>query len=269
MNKNIVIFILVVLIFIGGIWGSVADRKKMALKKQLSETVEQMEKLTKQNAMQREQVLGKTAGLQGTLAEKEEQVAKARKELVSLRKELKALESQLSSCNVTIQQITQEKNELASKMMVAKNEDVKKTADDAKQEPPAAVSSQQAAETDKQVASSEEGQVDQYDVQSLLEQLQTAELTIDQLRQKLDAGNAQMMGLEKLLEEKNSAMEETSLDMDRLKINMDVLLSKIADQRDDLQEVQEENRDLVKELANKNEEVADLQEEIMRQPVQE
>ena len=79
MNKNLVIFILVVLIFVGGIWGSVADRKKMALKKQLSETVEQMEKLTKQNTMQREQVLGKTAGLQGTLAEKEEQVAKARK----------------------------------------------------------------------------------------------------------------------------------------------------------------------------------------------
>jgi len=269
MNKNLVIFILVGLIFVGGIWGSLADRKKMALKKQLSETVEQMEKLTKQNTLQREQVLGKTAGLQGTLAEKEEQVAKARKELVSLRKELKALESQLSSCNASIQQVTQEKNELASKMLIARDEAGKKTAEEAKQKTSEAVSSQQEAETDKQMVSSEEGQAGQYDIQSLLEQLQTAELTIDQLRQKLDAENAQMMGLEKLLEEKNSAMEETSQDMDRLKINMDVLLSKIADQRDELQEVQEESRDLVKELAVKNEEVADLQEEIMRQPVQE
>ncbi len=134
MNKNVVIFILVVLIFVGGIWGSVADRKKMALKKQLTETVEKMEKLAKQNTMQREQVLGKTAGLKGTLVEKEEQVAKARKELVSLRKELKALESQLSSCNATIQKVTLEKNELANKMLVAKDESEKKRTEEMKQE---------------------------------------------------------------------------------------------------------------------------------------
>ena len=57
--------------------------------------------------------------------------------------------------------------------------------------------------------------------------------------------------------------------MDRLEINMDVLLSKIADQRDQLQELQEEKRELVKELAAKNEIIADLQEEVIRQPVQE
>lgn len=259
MNKNVAIFILVVLIFIAGIWGSLADRKKMVLTKQLNETTAQMEKLTKQNTIQREQVLGKTAGLQETLAEKEEQLVKARKELVSLRKELKALESQLSSCNATIQKISQEKNELESRMLALQGKGPGKSAHPQQQTDP----------DNQMITPGEKGNNSVNDVQTLLERLQIAELTIGKLRQKLDAGNAQMMGLEKLLEEKNSAMEETSQDMDRLKINMDVLLAKISDQRDELQEVQEESRDLVKELAARNEEIADLQEELMQQPVKE
>ena len=63
-------------------------------------------------------------------------------------------------------------------------------------------------------------------------------------------------------------MDETAAEMDRLKINMDVLLAKISEQKDSLQEMQEENRDLAKELAAKNEEIADLQEEVMQSPVQ-
>ncbi len=94
-------------------------------------------------------------------------------------------------------------------------------------------------------------------------------MTIANLQQRLNSSNAQLIGLEKLLEEKNAAMEETSQEMDRLEINMDVLLAKIGDQRDQLQELQEEKRELVKELAAKNEIIADLQEEVIRQPVQE
>jgi len=256
MNKNSTIFILVVLIFVAGIWGSLADRKRIVLEKKLNDTAGQLQKLFEQSSKQRDLVLEKTAGLQETLAEKEEQLGKARKELVSLRKESQALESQLSACNATIQKISQEKNALEKELSALQENGAVK----------ASGSVQGEKGTD-----AETGQVvlNENDVLSLQEKLQTAELTIDQLRQRLDAEKAQMMGLEKLLEEKNSAMEETSQDMDRLKINMDVLLSRIADQRDDLQEIQQENRDLVKELAAKNEEIADLQEEVMRQPVQE
>jgi chromosome segregation ATPase len=269
MNKNRAIFILVVLIFIGGIWGSLADRKKIALEKQLNETVGQMQKLTEQSSRQREQVLGKTAGLQETLAKNEEQLGKARKELVSLRKESQALESKLSGCNVTIQKIRQEKEALVNEMRAAQVTDAEKTPGTTEQKLDGS-SSQGEKGSDEQINQpGVEGKIAANDVPFLQEQILTAELTIDRLQQRLDAEKAQMMGLEKLLEEKNSAMEETSQDMDRLKINMDVLLSKIADQRDDLQEIQEENRDLIKELAAKNEEIADLQEEVMRQPVQE
>jgi len=78
---------------------------------------------------------------------------------------------------------------------------------------------------------------------------------------ELNKAKAQIYGLEKIVEEKNAAVEELSRELDRVKINMDVLLSKIADQQDALQEVQEENGELVKELANKSEECSQDQEE--------
>ena len=79
---------------------------------------------------------------------------------------------------------------------------------------------------------------------------------------ELNKAKAQIYGLEKIVEEKNAAVEELSRELDRVKINMDVLLSKIADQQDALQEVQEENGELVKELANKSEECDQEQEEV-------
>lgn len=259
MNKNVAIFILVVLIFIGGVWGSLADRKRIGLEKKLKETVEQMQKMTDQSTKQREHVLGKTAGLQETLVEKEEQLNKARKELVTLRKEIKTLEAELSGCNANLQKLIQEKEALAKTN--GSGQAVPSAQEDAAQQAqPAAV--QKNPEADPVVS-------DEQKAQTLQAKLNEAELTIERMRQRLDGANAQMMGLEKLLEEKNAAMEETSQAMDRLEINMDVLLSKISDQRDQLQETQEEKRELVKELAVKNETIADLQEELMRQPVQE
>lgn len=260
MNKNVAIFILVVLIFIGGIWGSLADGKRKDLEKKLQETLVQLQKVTAQSTKQQKHVLGKTAGLQKTLAEKEEQVNKARKELVSLRKEIKALESQLSGCTADLQNLTQEHQALVNAQGIQKKNPQQS---DSGQQPV----EEQLPTTDQQ--SYQAATKTAQDTDSLQAQLNEAELTIATLQQRLNSANAQMIGLEKLLEEKNAAMEETSQEMDRLEINMDVLLSKIADQRDQLQELQEEKRELVKELAAKNEIIADLQEEVIRQPVQE
>ncbi len=85
---------------------------------------------------------------------------------------------------------------------------------------------------------------------------------------ELNKAQAQIFGLEKIVEEKNAAVEELSRELDRVKINMDVLLSKIADQQDALQEVQEENGELVKELASKSEECDQDQEEPAKENAQ-
>jgi len=85
---------------------------------------------------------------------------------------------------------------------------------------------------------------------------------------KLETAEAQIIGLEKIIEEKNAVIEEISRTLDRVKINMDVLLNKIADQQDGLQEAQEENRQLIKEITAKNTELADLQEQLQAAPIQ-
>ncbi|RUM37162.1 MAG: hypothetical protein DSY58_04275 [Desulfobulbus sp.] len=83
-----------------------------------------------------------------------------------------------------------------------------------------------------------------------------------------EVARAQVVGLEKIIEEKNAAIEETGRELDRLKVNMDVLLSRIADQQDALQEVSDENRELVQELARKNKELADANEQLLQAPVE-
>jgi chromosome segregation ATPase len=85
---------------------------------------------------------------------------------------------------------------------------------------------------------------------------------------ELNKAQAQIFGLEKIVEEKNAAVEELSRELDRVKINMDVLLSKIADQQDALQEVQEENSELVKKLAGKSEECDQDEEEPAKENAQ-
>ncbi len=264
-----VIFILVVFTLIGSIWGSVANKKRINLEEELSNTVAEMQKLSELSGKEHEQVLGKTASLQDSLTEKESQLLKARKELVSLRKSLQAIESQLSACTSSLQE-TNNKNQgllqevQASKRQVAKMEAVIQT-----QKDQAAASKakpqEQVAVRDDELASAKQ---DNEKFQSLQDQLQSASLNYDQLQLSLEACNAQIIGFEKMLEDRSAGMDETAREMDRLRINMDVLLSKISEQKDTLQEMQEENRELVKELAAKNEEIADLQEDVIGQPVQ-
>jgi len=107
-------------------------------------------------------------------------------------------------------------------------------------------------------------------VQELQEQLAVAESVVEQSRNAREFASirAQLIGLEKIVEEKNATIEETSKELDHWKVNMDVLLNRIAEQEDTMQEMREENRSLVKELAAKNKEVADLNEQLIQTPVQ-
>lgn len=268
MNKNVVIFILVVFTLLGSIWGSVANKKRIILEQQLLAMAADMEKIGKQSSREREQVLGKTAGLQESLAEKEGHLQKARKELVILRKSSKAVESKLSECTASLQEMNVKKEAYMQEIQAAKNviASLQASLEKAQLEP--AESQQETVEPEappEELAAEDQQKEEFY---ALQDQLQSSSLTVEQLREELSACSAQIIGLEKLVDEKNAGMEETTQEMDRLKINMDVLLSKIADQRDSLQELQEENREMGKDLAAKNEEIADLQEEMMQTPVQ-
>jgi chromosome segregation ATPase len=85
---------------------------------------------------------------------------------------------------------------------------------------------------------------------------------------ELETAKAQILGLEKIVEEKNAVIEEISHTLERVKINMDVLLNRIGDLQNGLREVQEANRELVKDLTVKNKELADLKEQLQAVPAQ-
>ena len=107
-------------------------------------------------------------------------------------------------------------------------------------------------------------------IQGLQDKAAAAEAIADQsaIARENESLAAQIIGLEKILEEKNATIEETSKELDRWKVNMDVLLTRIAEQQDTLQELRDDNRGLVKELVAKNQELADLNEQLIQTPVQ-
>lgn len=265
MSKNTVIFILVCATLLGSIWGSIANRKRIELEKKYQSTLLEMQKLSASSSREREQVLGKTAGLQDTLVAKEDQLTRARKELVTLRRENKALEAEISGCNAAVARLKTKKKNLQEQLMGAGESEAKLSDNGFSQE------GEVSGEDDVPAPESSPDGLDANaaTIESLQDQLQSSQLQNEKLQQKLEVAQAQIIGLEKIVEEKSDDMDETSQEMDRLKINMDVLLSKIADQQDNLQELQKENRQLVKELSAKNEELSDLMEEVVRRPVRE
>lgn len=268
MNKNGIIVILVVATLIGSIWGSVANRKKIDLERKLNETVANMKKLAEVTAQEQEQVLGKTAELQESIVIKDRQMDKARKELVALRKETQALEARLSEYNATVQNLTGERDECLRELMAARKELSSLSDSPGRLGAAAAVEAEvvpPAGEPEMQ-----QGEVSESGVpgaESLWDRLQAAELTVAEQQQRLEAANARIIGLEKIVVEKTDALEAAGKEIDRLRINMDVLLAKIADQQENLRETQDKSRALSLELAARNDELAELRKELMKRPV--
>jgi chromosome segregation ATPase len=161
-----------------------------------------------------QKVSEQTGGLESP-AEKQVQLDKARKELAELRKAKQFLEEKLSASTAAIQVLSGEKESLARQLKSGQGSET-------------AVQEKTAGAAQK--SGGEEG-----------------------LRQHLEEVNAQLLGLEKIVDEKNSDLQEAAAEKERLQINMDVLLAKIADQKRALLAIQEENRELVKQLAARNE----------------
>jgi chromosome segregation ATPase len=107
--------------------------------------------------------------------------------------------------------------------------------------------------------------------EQLKDQLATAKESSERLKLKmtreLESAKAQVIGLEKIIEEKDASIAGNEKELERFKVNMDVLLARISDQENSLQGLQGKNRELAKDLAAKNAEVADLQDKLISMPV--
>jgi chromosome segregation ATPase len=171
------------------------------------------------------------------LAEKEQQLALKKQQLAAAAEEIEAIRAMKEESASAVDQSAQNTEELQAKLEKAE------TAVRKLQEQLAAV--QASAQAAAQAAADQ-----------------------SRLAREYESVRAQVIGLEKIVEEKNAAIEETSKELDRWKVNMDVLLTRISEQEDSMQELREENQALVKELADKNRELADLNEQLVQTPVQ-
>jgi len=271
MNKNLVIGVLAAMLVLGSLWGQVGNKSKKALKLEKEDVVAQLSQVQAEAAKGHDALLAKTVKLQKTLQVKDQQLAKARHELVGLRKSNKAFEAQVSKRDAVVAALTQEKKKLVGQIKKMKKALAKATAVITKSE---AVKKEihspvkpEAQDTGELQAKLEEAEAA---VMVLQEKLAIAEAAADQSKilREYESVRAQVIGLEKIIEEKNATIEETSKELDHWKVNMDVLLSRITEQQDGLQELQNENRELAKELAAKNQELADLNEQLIQTPVQ-
>lgn len=247
MNKNTIILILIVSTLIGSIWGAVSNSKKNDMERKLNETVANMKQLAAATAQEQEQVLEKTAALQENLLIKDQQIGKARKELVALRRENQGLEARLSDCNAKVMEATAGKEQCLRDLAAARR----------------LVSAPSGAAGE--AVPGENNETADSGIESILDQPREAVLTGGP-QEQLEPANARIAGLEKIIVEKTEAAEEAGKQMERLRINNDVLLTRIAEQREMLRELEEKNHALNLELAARNEELAELRGGPAKQP---
>ena len=235
MNKNNVIVLLFIAVLIGSTWGSVVNRQKIDLERQLSDVRAELNKPGARTGGGQGRVPGKTAGVQDNLAAKEAQLVKAGQEIDALRKEAEFLAGKLAGCNGAVQELTGIKQTLEQQLQAGR--------ESAMAADPAGKGEGARGDAGAEVGSPQE--------QSPVGGQDTATL-----RHRLDVADAQLLGLEKIIDDNKAALREADQEKERLRINMDVLLAKISDQQRELRAIQEENRELVKQLASRKEQAA-------------
>lgn len=86
--------------------------------------------------------------------------------------------------------------------------------------------------------------------------------------QEINMLRAQIIGMKKIITERDNVIDYLNNSLDKIIINRDVLLGKIGDQNDALRGLYEDNRTMVKKLAEKNRQIADIQEQLQATPDQ-
>lgn len=304
-NRNLIIGGLIVLLVICSIWGSVSNRSAKTLQLDLQAVTAELETLKAEQHATPVPAAPEVVTVEDPrVKELEAQIAalrnkdkqeglnaqklkKARKELVQIRKANKRLEAQVAQQNAVIKnlQTAVEAKQKQDAEAVAQVQALQKELALLQQESAVAAGKMQelAAANEKSLALQEQAAQEKEKLQAELSAAQeaiaasleeetvageqekelAAKLTVD-----IEMAQAQIVGLEKIIEEKNAALEETSRELDRVNINMDVLLGKISEQQDFLQELEQENTELVQDLTDKNKQLADLQDQLQQTPLQ-
>lgn len=215
MNKNNIIFILFVAALIGSTWGAVVNRQKIDLAQQLKDAQEQLRKISMNTGSEQAQVTGVAGESRQRLAENDVLLDRARKELEALRTQTQETVVKLSGCTAELQELTRERDSLALQLKIGEAAPG-----------PGNLNAEGIAGGGKMAKG----------------------LEAEGVPLNHEEANAQIIGLETIIEEKNTALQDAAREKERLQINLDVLLARISELQRELQAEEEVNRELLKQV---------------------
>ena len=253
MSKNNVIIALVVLCLVGTIWGSVQDKKSESLERQIA-------------AMKSGQVQSNSAvAEEGTAVISSEALETAQAQIGNLTSQNKELLAKAATLKGTIAGLEKEIAENGGKEAVAAVQadlDKSNAAVAALEETVAAVK----ADLDEKItalAAAEQATADLENVKnSLANSIDAYSEKSQGLAAELEEAALRVEALEKALEERSKLLVGNGKELSRTKLNMNVLLSRIAAQNNSLAILEETRVALEKELADKSLIIEDMKQQL-------
>ena len=264
MSKNQIIIALVVLCLVGTIWGSVQDKKSTSLERQLAamktqasavpvmdesavsdaqaataKALAEIEELKSQN----QALLADAATLKGSVASQQQEIVSLKKELADSEGGSQAIEAMQAQLDKRIAEIAKLEEAVASAKAALEQKNA------------ALAAAEEAAAGLESVKSALANSVDVYSAKS------------QELSAEVEEYGMRVASLEKALEERTKSLVAAGEELARTKLNMNVLLSRLAAQNNSLEILEETRVALEKELATKFLIIEDLQHQLSAQVV--
>lgn len=259
MSKNNVIIALVVLCLVGTIWGSVQDKKSESLERQIAAMKEQSQ------AVPAQAVAGEVAGASNEALDAAQGQIEA---LTSQNKDLLASAATLKGTISGLQKEIEESDGGAQAVATLQSELETSVAAVAKLEETVAAVNADLAEKVAALAVAEEAAAGLENVKNTLaNSIDAYSEKSQELSAELENAGLRVAALEKALEERTKLLVSNGKELSRTKLNMNVLLSRIAAQNNSLAILEETRIALEKELANKFLIIEELQQQLSAQVV--
>ncbi len=251
MSKTQVIIALVVLCFLGIIWGSVQDKKSQGLERELEALKEQ--------SVSTAPVVGEAASSPAAVEELKSQNKVLLDDALTLKKTIIAQQESIAALKQQIEEAasgSQEAEILQAQLdkSTAALGEREETIAALKSEIEAKIAALAAAEENlaglEEVKNTLANNVDSYSAKS------------QQLSAEMDEYGLHIRSLEKALEERTKLLVRNQEELSRTKLNMNVLLSKIGAQNNSLAILEETRVALSKELADKFQTIENLERQL-------
>jgi chromosome segregation ATPase len=267
MSKNQIIIALVVLCLVGTIWGSVQDKKSTSLERQL--------------AAMKTQAPAASVPDEAAVSEAQAATAKALAECEELKVQNQALLADAATLKGSVasqqQEITSLNKELtnssdggsqAIEVMQAQLD--KRTAELAKLEETVASVNAALEQKSAELAAAEEATAGLEGMKSALaNSVDAYSAKSQELSAEVEEYGLRILSLEKALEERTKILVSAGEELSRTKLNMNVLLSRIAAQNESLEILEETRIALEKELAINFMTIEGLQYQLSTQVIEE